>query len=169
MRRGGAAADDHRSADCALAALGLFTGRGLQRAWARAPSSSRCCGRSTSTRSGEDIHAAMPRRSVLSVHRAHPPVPTLDGLQVEHVVGEVTIPPHVTPEKVTTHIIDSSGALPPCGGHGGARLLMSVNARGEPGHLQPCPRTAKSSTARSGAPTWSASCTLPWTRRPLSV
>jgi len=28
--------------------------------------------------------------------------------QVDHVVGEVTIPPHVTPERVTTHIIDSS-------------------------------------------------------------
>jgi mitochondrial Rho GTPase 1 len=29
-------------------------------------------------------------------------------VQVDHVVGEVTVPPNVTPEKCTTHIIDSS-------------------------------------------------------------
>jgi hypothetical protein len=29
--------------------------------------------------------------------------------QIQHVVPEVTIPPEVTPENVTTHIVDSSG------------------------------------------------------------
>ena len=35
--------------------------------------------------------------------------------QVQHVVPEVTIPPEVTPENVTTYIVDSGGAYyPPC-------------------------------------------------------
>ena len=33
------------------------------------------------------------------------------ALQVQHVVPEVTIPPEVTPENVTTYIVDSSGEL----------------------------------------------------------
>lgn len=31
--------------------------------------------------------------------------------QVQHVVPEVTIPPEVTPENVTTYIVDSGGAF----------------------------------------------------------
>jgi len=31
--------------------------------------------------------------------------------QVQHIVPEVTIPPDVTPEKVTTYIVDSGGEL----------------------------------------------------------
>lgn len=35
--------------------------------------------------------------------------------QVQHVVPEVTIPPEVTPENVTTYIVDSGGrCYPPC-------------------------------------------------------
>jgi hypothetical protein len=30
-------------------------------------------------------------------------------LQVQHIVPEVTIPPEVTPENVTTYIVDSGG------------------------------------------------------------
>lgn len=30
-------------------------------------------------------------------------------LQVQHVVPEVTIPPEVTPQNVTTYIVDSGG------------------------------------------------------------
>lgn len=33
----------------------------------------------------------------------------LTASQVQHVVPEVTIPPEVTPENVTTYIVDSSG------------------------------------------------------------
>lgn len=32
-----------------------------------------------------------------------------DVLQVQHIVPEVTIPPEVTPENVTTYIVDSGG------------------------------------------------------------
>ena len=32
-------------------------------------------------------------------------------LQIQHVVPEVTIPPEVTPENVTTHIVDSSARI----------------------------------------------------------
>jgi Ras family protein T1 len=35
-----------------------------------------------------------------------PELSTLDW-QVQHIVPEVTIPPEVTPEKVTTYIVDS--------------------------------------------------------------
>lgn len=41
-------------------------------------------------------------RSVL-----HPP-----AVQVQHIVPEVTIPPEVTPENVTTYIVDSGSACP---------------------------------------------------------
>ena len=34
-----------------------------------------------------------------------------DILQVQHVVPEVTIPPEVTPENVTTSIVDTSCKL----------------------------------------------------------
>ena len=37
--------------------------------------------------------------------------------KVDHLLGEFTIPSHVTPEKVTTHIIDTSSIpapLVPC-------------------------------------------------------
>ena len=32
-------------------------------------------------------------------------------LQVQHIIPEVTIPPEVTPENVTTYIVDSGGML----------------------------------------------------------
>ena len=33
-------------------------------------------------------------------------------MQVQHVVPEVTIPPEVTPENVTTYIVDSGCKFP---------------------------------------------------------
>jgi hypothetical protein len=36
---------------------------------------------------------------------------TASHSQVQHVVPEVTIPPEVTPENVTTYIVDSGGAF----------------------------------------------------------
>lgn len=32
-------------------------------------------------------------------------------LQVQHIVPEVTIPPEVTPENVTTYIVDTGGKV----------------------------------------------------------
>ena len=46
----------------------------------------------------------------MCVPLSHPTALGLHPEQVQHIVPEVTIPPEVTPENVTTYIVDSGGS-----------------------------------------------------------
>lgn len=70
--------------------------------------------------------------------------------QVQHIVPEVTIPPEVTPENVTTYIVDSGGAAL-CG-----VSMPCPDCR----YMQRAPRTEYTSRPKSAKHTLFASSTL---------
>ena len=63
---------------------------------------------------GQEYYYHIPDQRVLCCTRMSPLSSVCSSrslsLQVQHVVPEVTIPPEVTPENVTTYIVDSGGA-----------------------------------------------------------
>jgi GTPase SAR1 family protein len=91
---------------------------------------------------------ARPRPSLPS--SAHP-------FQVQHVVPEVTIPPEVTPENVTTYVVDSGGrCCPP----------VPVPS---PSPTQPAHRTDNTSNQKYERHTSYVSCTPSTTQTPLTA